>query len=178
MATNESELHNSGFEELQQPKMSTGLNVLTILTIIGSAIQLLLSLFSFTSAKKSYEKLDETIAQMNNLTKGEDVPDFAKGLIGNPEDLRTLITKGFENRLPILVLSLAAVILCIIGALQMRKLKKQGYTLYIIGELLPFVTSFAFIGMVAFSGISMLFGVVITLVFILLYTFMRKQLVY
>ena len=76
------------------------------------------------------------------------------------------------------MLSLAAVILCIIGALQMRKLKKQGYTLYIIGELLPFVTSFAFIGMVAFSGFSMLFGVVITLVFILLYTFMRKQLVY
>lgn len=178
METNFSEKHDSGFDELSQPKMSIGLNILTILTFIGSGIQLIGALFSFTSAKTQYDNLDKTMGELSNMANSEDVPDFAKTMMGNPEDMREIITKSFENRLPILLLSVVAAVLCILGAMKMRQLKKQGYPIYLIGELLPLITSAVFLGGAAFSGVTMLFGLAITLLFILLYTFMRKQLVY
>ena len=164
----------STFDDVNPPKMSTGLNILTILSIIGCVIQIVGSLWGFTTAKKSYDEKDKMIEQM----KSEDMPEFAKKMMGNPDDYVELITKNYENRLPILLLGLVAAGLCLYGVLQMRKLKKQGYTLYVIGELLPFVTMGLFIGGVAFSGFGFMVGAGIAVLFILLYTVMRKQLVY
>jgi hypothetical protein len=60
----------------------------------------------------------------------------------------------------------------------MRQLKKQGFLYYTIGELLPFLTQFLFIGAFAFSGFAMYFGSAIALLFIFLYTMQRKHLIY
>ncbi|MBS1752719.1 MAG: hypothetical protein JST34_01605, partial [Bacteroidetes bacterium] len=60
----------------------------------------------------------------------------------------------------------------------MRKLKKQGFLLYTIGEVLPFLTQFLFIGAFAFTGVSMYVGIGLALLFILLYSMQRKNLVY
>jgi hypothetical protein len=162
------------FDENAKPKLPTGLNVLTILTFIGCAIQLLGSLWSFFTAKKSYDGLDKLSEQMNS----ENMPGWAKSMMGDPENMIQMITKSYENRIPIVLLSLVAVALCFYGALQMRKLKKQGFLLYTIGELLPFVTQFLFIGAFAFSGFAMYFGIAITVLFLLLYTMQRKYLIY
>jgi hypothetical protein len=97
--------------------------------------------------------------------------------MGDPENMVTMITKSYENRIPIVLLSLVAVALCFYGALQMRKQKKLGFTLYVIGELLPFLTSFLFIGAFALTGFAMYFGTAIALLFILLYFLQRKHLV-
>lgn len=162
------------YDEHNKPKLPSGLNVLTILTFIGCAFQLLGSLWSFFTAKSSYENLDKLSAQMNS----DSMPGWAKSMMGDPETMVQMITKTYENRIPIVVLSLVAIGLCFYGAMQMRKLKKQGFIFYTIGELLPFLTQFLFLGAFAFSGFAMIFGTAIALLFILLYAMQRKHLVY
>ncbi len=162
------------YDENNKPKLSSGLNVLTILTFIGCGLQLLGSAYSFLTAQKSYEGMDEVIAQMNS----PEMPGWAKSMMGDPEHFREMITKGYENRIPILLLSLVAVALCFYGALQMRKLKKQGYLLYVIGEILPFLVQVLFIGMFVLTGATGIFFICIAILFILLYTMQRKNLVY
>ena len=161
------------FDE-NRPKLTTGLNVLTILTFIGCAIQLLLSLWSFITAKKSYDNLDKLTAQMNS----ENMPGWAKSMMGDPEKMIKMVTKSYENRIPMVLLSLVAIALCFVGALQMRKLKKQGFLFYTIGEVLPFLTQVLFIGAFALAGATAYISIAITLLFIFLYAMQRKNLVY
>ena len=156
--------------EFEKDKLPSGINILTILTIIGSAFGLLSSLYSFFTAKKSYENMKTTM----DSGKLDDAPKWAKGFM-TPEMLE-LTRKMYENRLPILLLSLVAMGLCLYGALEMRKLKKQGYTFWLIGELLPIPTSILFIGMASFSGLGLL-ALLIPAVFIILYTVNKKYLV-
>ncbi|MBX2919119.1 MAG: hypothetical protein R2765_03345 [Ferruginibacter sp.] len=162
------------YDNNNAPTLSSGLNVLTILTFIGCAIQLLGSLWTFFNAKKSYDGIDKLTEQMNS----GNMPGWAKRMMGDPETMIAMIKKTYENRIPIVLLSLVAIALCFYGALQMRKLKKQGFLLYTIGEVLPFLTQFLFIGAFAFTGVSMYVGIGLALLFILLYSMQRKNLVY
>jgi len=160
--------------EFDVPKLPTGLNVLTILTFIGSAFALYSTVSSFLTAEGAYQKKDEVINQM----KSPEMPDFVKGFLPPIEHLDEMFTKSFENRLPIFILGLVATALCIFGALQMRKLKKQGFLFYVIGQLLPFITTIVFIGTYVFSGTMIMVFSVISLLFILLYFFQKKHLIY
>ena len=157
-----------------KPKLPGGLNVLTILTFIGCAIGLLGSLWGYFTAKTTYEDRNKVLEQMNS----DKMPGWAKSMMGDPENFERMVTRGYENRLPILLLSLVAVALCFWGALQMRKLKKQGYLLYVVGELMPFLIQIIFIGAFVLTGVGALVGVGIALLFILLYTTQRKHLIY
>ena len=89
-----------------------------------------------------------------------------------------MVTKNLENKIPIFIATLVAAALCIYGAVQMRKLQKQGYLFYVIGELLPFVTMFVFLGTFAMKGTGFYFATGLAVLFILLYTTQRKHLVY
>ncbi len=150
-----------------------GLNVLTILTFIWCAIQFGSSVWSFFSAKTSFENKDKVLEQMNS----DAMPKWAKSMMGNPAHFEQIVTKSYENRIPIVLLSLVAVALCFIGALQMRKLKKQGFILYAIGELLPFLTLLLFIGAFSFSGVGFYVIAFFALLFIFLYYLQQKNLV-
>lgn len=160
--------------EFDRPKLPTGLNVLTILTFIGCALQLLGVIFGFTGAKKNLDEKDKVLEQLNS----GNLPGWAKSFMPEPSKYETMVTNSYDNRLPILLLGLIAVSLCFYGALQMRKLKKQGFLFYVIGQLLPFITSALFIGLFVFSGIAFTVGAGITVLFILLYMTQRKHLVY
>lgn len=161
-------------EDGSKPKLPTGLNVLTILSIIGCVLQLLGSGYSFITAKTSYDNLDKFTEQMNS----ENMPGWVKSMMGDPEKMVKMITKSYENRIPIVLLSLVAIAVCFYGILQMRKLKKQGFLLYTIGELLPFLTQVLFIGAFSMSGFGMYFGIGIALLFIFLYYMQRKHMLY
>lgn len=153
----------------EKKALPTGINVLTILTFIGSAVTLLSSLWQFFNAKKSVEQIEKTI----NSDNFDDMPAFLKGMM-TPEMLE-MARKQYENRIPILLITLVALALCVYGAMQMRQLKGQGYFLYLIGELLPLVAIFLFIGVGALKGFGLI-GAVIPVLFIILYTMQRKHL--
>ncbi len=152
-------------------KLPTGLNVLTILSIIGSILAIGGSLWSFFTAKSSYEKTKE----MMESGQMDKAPSWAKGMM-SPEMLE-MQRKMLENKMPIMILGLVAGVLCLYGAMEMRKRKKQGYILWLIGELLPVITSVIFLGMAALQGFGLLM-LLFPAIFIILYTVNRKELIY
>ena len=155
----------------EKPKIPSGINVLTILTFIGSGIGILGSIYGFISAKSSLDKMEATI----NSPEYENMPSIAKKFM-SPEALE-IARKSYENRVPINLINIIAIVLCIMGALQMRKLKAQGYSLYVIGELLPLVGSAVFLGMSFLTGMSGIITICFILLFIILYTTQRKYLI-
>jgi len=170
MSNDISERDTLDTNDFDRKKLPSGLNVLTILSFIGCAIQFLGSLWAFYSAKTNYEQKDKMMEQM----KSGNAPGWAKSMMPDEETL----LKSFENRLPILIISLVAIFLCFYGLLQMRKLQKQGYLFYVIGEVLPFVSLVLFIGTFAITGTAVIVSAAIALLFIIMYTTYRKDLVY
>ena len=161
-------------DEEVRPEISSGLKILTVLTFIGCALQFCAAIWNYFNIEKSYKQIDRIVAEM----KSDNMPAMAKSMMGDPEQFLKLITKSYENRIPLLAMGLVAVGLCFYGALQMRKLKKQGFIFYTIGELFPLLAQFLFIGAFSFSGMFFYLGTGISLLFILLYAMQRKHLVY
>lgn len=153
---------------MEENKLPTALNVLTILTFIGSGIGLISSCYNFFAADKQVANMEDA------LTKMDKAPEFMKNMI-NQETLEMTKTMA-ANKFPILIFGLVGIILCVMGALQMRKLAMQGYYLWLIGEILPVIASVIFIGVGIFKGIAGIFLVIFLLVFIILYTVQRKHL--
>ncbi|MDE3144807.1 MAG: hypothetical protein KGL19_11670 [Bacteroidota bacterium] len=145
------------------------LKTLTVLTFIGSAIALLGGVYQFINAEKGVENMEKAMAN-------PDLPEFAKKMM-TPEALEAARIAA-ANKLPILILGLIGVVLCTMGAMQMRKLKQQGYYLWLIGEVVPVLASFIFMGSAAFAGGFMVYITYgILLLFIILYTMQRKYLI-
>ena len=151
---------------LEEPKkIPDMLNVLTILTFVGSGIGFCSSIWGFFKAQDSYDKMVEAQSKLDSM------PDFAKKLMG-PEMLE-MTRKALENRTPILILALLSYALCVYGAIQMRQLKKAGFTIYLVGELLPIVAGAIFIGIGFFGGFAIV-GYLIYAIFIILYATQLK----
>ena len=157
------------FAEGEQPKLSSGLNVLTILTFIGCALSLILSVYSFMTVEASYKKMQDMQEKL------ADLPPLARKMMG-PEALE-MSRKSMENRTPILLITLVGVALCLYGAIEMRKLKKQGYILWLAGEVLPIIGGGIIMGIGMFSGFYLI-AIVFPIIFIILYTVQRKYLIY
>jgi hypothetical protein len=155
-------------EQQHSGKLPTGLNVLTILTLIMCAYELYSAFNNFLSGRKAIEKLTEAQEKMG------DAPGWVKKLAG--PDVLMMMEKSLENKMPILIMALVAVALSVYGALEMRKLKKQGYILWLIGELLPVISVAIFIGSSFFKTIYV-WMLIFPAIFILLYTMQRKHLV-
>ncbi|OIR00146.1 hypothetical protein GALL_177920 [mine drainage metagenome] len=145
------------------------LKTLTVLTFIGSALGFIGGIYQFINAEKGVENMEKAMAN-------PDTPEFAKKMM-TPEALEAARI-GAANKLPILILGLIGVVLCTVGAMQMRKLKQQGYYLWLIGEVIPIIGSLLFLGSAAFAGGFMtyiIYGII--LLFIILYTMQRKYLI-
>jgi hypothetical protein len=157
------------FDTEVKPTLPSVLNVLTILTFVGSGLGIIGGIYSFISAEKSYQAI---LKAQDSLA---DAPGWAKGMVG-PEALE-MAKKTMENKWPIMLLTLVGAALCIYGALEMRKLKKQGFILWLTGELLPVLALILFIGLGSFKGFAAI-GMIFPIIFIILYALQRKHLVY
>jgi len=155
------------FDENAKRKLPTGLNVLTILTFIGCAWELYSNTSNFLGGKKSLEEFEK------NQDKLAEAPAWARKFAG-PE-VQEMMQQALDNRVPLLIIGMVGTILCLYGALQMRKLKKEGYFLWLVGEILPYVGTAIFLP-VFFNTIFVYFCI-IPLLFIILYTMQRKHLV-
>lgn len=156
-------------QDNEPAKLPTGLNVLTILTFIGCALELYNTTSSFLKGKAALDEFEK------NQEKLSEAPAWARKF-ASPE-MHDLLQKSIENKMPLFIVGLVAVALCVYGAVEMRKLKKQGYLLWLLGELLPFVSLIIFTGTLYFKTFLVYFAI-IPVVFILLYTLQRKHLRY
>ncbi len=148
---------------------SSFLNALTILSIIGSIFGLLSAPYSFFTAEKNYNNIKQVISS-GSL---DGAPAFVKGMVN--EKTLEMSRLMLENKWPMMIITILGSLLCLYGALEMRKLKSQGYFLWLTGELIPIAGLLFFIGSTPFSGFSAL-GYLFPLAFIIFYTLHRKEL--
>ncbi len=163
--------HNTDLFD-QQPKTLPGmLHVLTILTFIGCGIAYISALYSFYTSS-NYEAQVAKMEEMQDKM-GDNNEMAAKMLEGS----MAMMQKAHEYRYILILSALLFTTLCLVGALQMRKLKKSGYLLYIIGEIAPIILSAALMGFSLMGGIGIGVAAVFALVFVILYTTQRKYLI-
>jgi len=149
------------------------LKTLTILTFIGSGIGALGSIWQFINADKGVEALEKVVNDPDTFNK---LPDFAKKFY-SPEAIEAARVAA-SNKFPLFLVAIIGIALCVFGAIQMRKLKQQGYYLWLIGEIFPVIGSFIFLGKASMAGGVMVYVIYgILLLFIILYTLQRKYLI-
>ncbi len=146
------------------------LKTLTVLTYVGSSIQLIMGLWQYATADKRVADMEKQMASPDF----DKMPDFVKKMM-TPEALQQAKAMA-ANNLPLLVLALIGGVLGIMGAMQMRKLKMQGYYIWLLSEIVPVIGTVIFVGTSLFSGFAII-GLIFPLVFIILYTLQRKYLI-
>lgn len=154
-------------EERDMKTLPQMLNVLTILTYIGSAFQLigaLITYFTIGASYKVYENMTE------NPAVTEDNP-FGKIMSAASETVK----KQYENRTIIMLIAVACAIACFYGALQMRNRKMMGFNIYVAGELLYPIVNMVLIGFGGFGAFGAI-GLVFPILFVVLYSLQRKYL--
>lgn len=154
-------------DDHEKPKIPTGLNVLTIFTFIGCVWELYNNVKNFSGGRKALEEFEKA------QDKLAEAPAWARKFAG-PE-VHEMMVKALENRIPLFIIGMVGTVLCFYGALQMRKLKKEGYILWLVGEVLPYIGTAIFLP-VFFNTIFIYFAI-IPLLFIILYTMQRKHLI-
>ncbi len=153
-------------EGLARTTLPQGLNILTILTIIWCSITGI-----FTILMPWFLKFMNKI--MDKAAAGKDLS--AKKL-EEMEKSRHAFDLLQANLIPMLIIGLIGVVLCFVGAIMMRKYKKDGFWIYVVGQVLPFAAGLALLGMSQYTGVKSYIGAAIPFVFIFLYWQQRKYL--
>ena len=157
-------------EEQAKPTLPSGLNVLTILTFIGCAFSGLFLIFSGFIYKLLLKFMDKAIEADKEMSIKK---------LAEMQKAKDSIELGLVNLIPMMVIGLAGVALCFMGALWMRKLKKEGFWLYVAGEIVPVILGFVIMGTAQTNGVmSIVIGLGLPVVFVVLYAAHRKYLVY
>jgi hypothetical protein len=146
-----------------KPTVPNGINVLSILSFIGSGFQILGGIASYLIIPFSAKSVPQT----RGLEKAREMKPFSGFLQWSAD----ATIKQYEYRVPILIVTIVTALICIYGVWQMRKLKKSWFTVYTIGELaLPIFTA------AVIDVWSSIFGFVIAILFISLFSVQRKYL--
>ncbi|RYD76324.1 MAG: hypothetical protein EOP84_17045, partial [Verrucomicrobiaceae bacterium] len=114
--------------------LPTGLNVLTILTFIGCGlgyIGMFASLFMAKSPETQRTQLEEAADKAGDGFAGKMVQSQLDSMDAHPKYYQNM----YDYRYIMLGTMILFITLCLIGAIQMRKRRKSGFTLYSIGEL-------------------------------------------
>jgi len=147
--------------ENELPKRPQFITVLCILTFIGSAL-------SFIGALWGYFSITASEKFLQNMSASQ---DDAHGMISGMQE--TMI-KAVENAVPNLVIGLLCSLICFYGAMKMWKLKKAGFFVYSVGEIIPPISAFFLGGGGLIGGAGAVIGLLIAIVWIVLYAINLK----
>ena len=154
----------------EKPKLPGSLNVLSILTFIGCGLGLIWSFAGFTFMNWSLKMMDKAQSDGNTQLTDKQINDMDKA--------RLAIEKVMAHKWPLILIGLVGIGLCFYGVLMMRKLKKEGFYIYTVGELLPIIASTVLLGFATqFNGVwSYIIGLGIPVLFVILYANNLKHL--
>jgi hypothetical protein len=154
-------------EEKDMKNLPQALNVLTILTYIGCAMQVLGAVYTYFTIGASYKTLSGMSGEMGR----EGMEGFGKIMSGATD----VIKKQYENRTILLLLAVVCAAVCFYGAMQMRNRKAMGFNIYVAGELIYPIVSMILIGLGGFGAFGAI-GLIFPIVFVILYAMQRKYL--
>lgn len=144
------------------PKRPQFLTVLCILTFIGSALAIISAIMGYFSAQASAAMISNMDSMGNDPT-------------GMMSEMQGMAQKAVDNAVPNLVIAIVCALLCLFGALQMWKLKKTGFYIYTVGEIVPPISVFILMGGGLFGGITSVLTLLVAIVFVVLYALNLKH---
>ena len=153
--------------EFLKPQRSQKLNILTILTFIGCSFGLL-----FLLATPAIMKFSKSMMEKSSSA------DLTPKQIADMRLAVENMDKVQANIVPIGIVSIIGIGLCFFGALMMRKLKKDGFWIYVAGQVIPLVGGLIILGTGQYSSFGSYTAPLIAVVFIALYASERKNMVY
>jgi len=163
-------MENQTLDHQPQAKTMTGtINVLSILTFIGCGIAFISAIWSLYSSGKSMEQIAIMQEQVDQM--GETSETAANIMLQSID----MVKKQYDNRYLLLIVNLLATGLCLFGAIEMRKMRKNGFYLWLTGELLPILITVAIIGFNLMGGIVLGASLLFAGVFIVLYGLQVKH---
>ncbi|NOQ74981.1 MAG: hypothetical protein GQ574_23410 [Crocinitomix sp.] len=162
---NRDELHNEIIEDLgghvSDGQLPQFLNVLTILTFIGSGLALIMGLYNLTTVDEQQANID----LLNSMPSANFLgPEFTQAAQAALDNIYLLQGTG-----------IIAAILCLIGAYLMRKLSKTGFFLYIVASVASVAVPISVVGF-GLMGMMILIGAVFTIAFVIMYSVNFKYL--
>jgi hypothetical protein len=167
--TNLNEIQNTlNLDDKDIRQLPSMLNILTILTYVACVFGIIMALYSYATICTSVDAI-------NSL----DTDSLGNGALGKMMDsAKDSVGKQCEFRLPILIITTVSIILCAFGAMQMRNLKKLGFVVYCVGELLLPIATIFLMGISSFMGIMAISALFIPVIFIILYATQYKNLMH
>jgi hypothetical protein len=143
---------------------SSFLNIICILTFIGCAFSIASGIYSYQTGEK---KLIE-IQQQKEMLESKEAPAFSIEMLDEAEGL---IQKSIANKTLFLWLNIVCSIICAIGAFLMFRLKKIGFFIYAVPEIIAPSIVLLILGMgTGAMGMFMSFGTfVFPIIFISMY---------
>lgn len=145
-----------------------GLNVLTILTFIGCGVFGIFTLLTPVITTFMLKIMDKASSSGQELS-AKQVADMEKS--------RHMMELTQANMIPVVLIGMAGIILCLIGAVMMRKLKKDGFWIYVAGQILPIAGGFAVMGTAQYTSVWSYLAFIFPALFIFLYSQQRKYMV-
>jgi hypothetical protein len=143
--------------------------LITFLGIIGFievALSMELGLFRIFTGISLIPAND--IKNLSGIEKVKDLKVFTNDLFTGIDTQLVYTNKVIDNSIFLGVISFLASVFCFIGIVWMWKLKKKGYYVYIVGEMLPIIATIALVGL-SFTGTMAIISVLLPLVFIILW---------
>lgn len=139
------------------------LNVLTILTFIGSGLGIIGSIYGFLS-------VDSQRANLEVLKS-----TYGDSMMMMGTDIIEMTEISLDNNGLLQGSALIAALGCLMGAFMMRKLQRNGYYIYIAASILAIATPLAVFGFGLMGGM-ILFGALFTVAFVIMYGVNLKHL--
>ncbi|HEX8515642.1 MAG TPA: hypothetical protein VF868_05535 [Bacteroidia bacterium] len=134
------------------------ITVLCILTWIGCGVGLIASVMGYFAVQTAGAMMDVASAS------DPEAMDMAATMPGMEEAMNAMKYAGVS-----LAVGILGIILCFAGSMMMWKLKKAGFYLYAVGQIVPLVVSAVLIGASAFGGFALVMGAIFPVLFIVLY---------
>ncbi len=164
--TEEAKLHGGDYG--QENGIPMFLKVLCILTFVGAGIGLLSGIYSLLMNERSLQVLE---GMSNNP-------------FGGTVDYTAYIEKMRKWGVLVAILNIVANGLCLGGALMMWKLKKSGFYMYVVGQIVPFIALYGLLGgmmpnmgpMQGIMVVAQVFGFIFPAAFVVMYGLNLKHL--
>lgn len=155
-------------EDIQssQKRLSTFLNVLTILTFIGCAYNVYQLVDGYFNSDEKRAQLEKGIATMEDGGR--------EGFLMNISKYGLRMMDIFDqNKVIFLSTTFLGLALCVFGAIQMRRLRQMGFVIWLVGEYLPLVIWAVVAGSEFLNGF-IAFQLIVPVAFTIMYASQRK----
>lgn len=149
-----------------EKKASSFLKVLCVLTYVGSGGGAVNSLISIAFGGNVEDQMAEAQTQMMQLYDAAASSPFVQDLVLAYVDMMDQLV---ENYMTMNLTALLAQLLNVAGAALMWKLKRNGYYIYLVGQLITIVMPMIFFGFNLIGGIMIASGAIFSILFLVLY---------